>query len=163
MKQVVAGITDAEVRELFLHSKPLKSQWYPFSVLIDVSIEIDKLFGTGDLSLLEEAGGDVAEADLSSVYKIFFKVANPHFIIDRAAAVWRNYYSSGECVVADSTEKSVVLEIRDFDTPHRAHCLGVLGWTKRTLMLTGCKEVRAVHSQCRCEGAKVCRFEGSWK
>jgi len=161
--RMVAAITDPAAREQLADGRALKSQWYPFSVLVDISVALDREFGRGDLSLLEEVGGDVAEADLSGVYKIFFRVANPHFIVDRAASVWRNYYSSGDCVVVAKEEKAVTLEVREFDQPHRAHCLAVLGWTKRTLVLTGCQGVTGRHTECRTTGGQVCRFEGRWR
>jgi hypothetical protein len=162
LQRVVSAIRDPETRDLLADGRALKSAWYPFEALVDVSVEIDRIWGKGDLAILDEVGGDVAEADLSSVYKIFFKVANPHYIIDKAANVWRSYYSSGECVVVQRTEKVCAMEIRDFDQPHRAHCLAVMGWMKRTLKLAGCKDVEGSHPQCRTQGGQTCLFRGSW-
>ena len=162
VQKVVAAIRDPEAKLDLADGRALKSSWYPFSALIDISVELDRLYGSGDLSLLVEVGGDVAEADLNSVYKIFFKVANPQFIIDRAASVWRSYYSSGTCRVEKKAPNHVILELADFDEPHRAHCNSVLGWAARMLTLSSCKDLVAEHILCRTEGGATCRFEAHW-
>ena len=160
--KVVGAIRDPEAKLDLADARALKSSWYPYSALIDISVELDRVFGNGDLSLLIEVGGDVAEADLNSVYKIFFKVANPGFIIDRAASVWRSYYSSGTCRVERKAENHVILELSDFDEPHLAHCNSVHGWAARMLTLTGCQNLVTEHIACRLRGDSTCRFEARW-
>jgi hypothetical protein len=163
VQAIVAGITDRETRELLADGKALKSVWYPFSALVDITVGIDRRFGKGDLGIVQEVGGDVAEADLNGVYKLFMSFASPHYLVDKAASIWRNYYDSGELVVIDRGERFAVLELRDFATPHRAHCLSVLGWMVRSLKLTGCKNVRGEHLKCRCLGDATCTWRGDWE
>ncbi|MBS2028194.1 MAG: hypothetical protein JST54_09845 [Deltaproteobacteria bacterium] len=162
VKAIVAGITDREAREQLADGKALKSNWYPFSALVDITVGIDKFFGKGDLSIVAEVGGDVAEADLNGVYKLFFAIASPQYLMDKAASIWRNYYDSGELLVIERAPNLAVLELRDVATPHRAHCLSVQGWMHRSLVLCKCKDVHVDHSECRALGSKRCVFKGSW-
>lgn len=162
VEQVVAAISDPGVRSELADGKALKSNWYPFTVLVDISLAIDRIYGQGDLGILEQVGGDVAEADLNSVYKFFMAMASPQYLMDKAASLWRNYYDSGEMVVIDRGENKAILELRKFESPHRAHCLAVKGWMLRTLTLCGCKNVRGAHDECRALGHARCVFEGRW-
>lgn len=162
VRTLVAGIGDPTSRAELSDGKALKSNWYPFSVMIDISVGIDRLFGKGDLGIVEQVGGDVAAADLNGVYKFFMAMASPQYLMDKAASLWRNYYDSGEMAVIDRGETHAILELRGFDTPHRVHCLAVKGWMMRTLELCGCKNVRGVHRECRALGHARCVFEGRW-
>ena len=162
VRTLVAGITDPETRDQLADGKALKSSWYPFSTLVDITVGIDRLFGKGDLSIVAEVGGDVAEADLNGVYRLFFAIASPHYLLDKAASIWRNYYDSGELVVVERAQNMAVLELREVPEPHRAHCLSVQGWMHRSLVLCKCKDVRVDHGECRALGAKRCVFKGTW-
>ena len=163
VRAVVAAISDAETREQLADGRALKSAWYPFETLVETTVAIDRLFGKGDLGILIDVGGDVAEADLNSVYKLFIAVATPQYLIDKAASLWRNYYDTGELVVAAREPQRALIELRNFDTPHRAHCLSVLGWMIRSLQLCGCKDVVGHHETCRAIGHGQCLFEASWR
>jgi hypothetical protein len=76
--------------------------------------------------------------------------------------VWRTYYASGTCTVEKVSPTHVILEIADFDEPHRAHCNSILGWVARMLTLTGCQNLTCDHVACRLEGAPTCRYEARW-
>jgi hypothetical protein len=162
VQTIVNGLSDPAARELLADGKPLKSNWYPFSALVDITVGIDRLFGKGDLSIVQEVGGDVAEADLNGVYKLFMQFASPQYLVDKAASLWRNYYDSGELLVVERGQDMAMLELRAFDAPHRAHCLSVLGWMIRSLKLCGCKDVVGTHPECRAQGHGRCVFRATW-
>ena len=133
----------------------LKSSWYPFEAFVDLTVSIDKLFGKGDLALAKELGRYGAEANLKTIYRLFYKLGSVKWIIERAAAVWRTYYDSGYLAVRNS-QGVVELMITDFATPHRAHCLSVLGWAERSAEMSGAKVSKSVETTCRLRGDAVC-------
>ncbi|MFN7135563.1 MAG: hypothetical protein ACK4N5_26060, partial [Myxococcales bacterium] len=159
--EILAGLTNrAEANELRFTA--LRSSWYDFTTYVELSEALDRRFGNGDGTLLPTIAGDVAQADLRTVYKVFFRLASPQFIIGRCATIWRQYYDSGEMVVTEAGEDSARFEIRDFERPHRTHCLCVLGWMQRSLELTGVKDARVTHDRCRTAGAPSCVFNARW-
>ena len=84
------------------------------------------------------------------------------FIFGKAASVWSAYYSSGKLKATQHAPGDIELEILEFETPHWAHCESVLGWAQRSIELTGVKNVRADHLECRAKNARRCRMHFSW-
>ena len=52
--------------------------------------------------------------------------------------------------------------IEGFDTPHRAHCLSVMGWSERSVELSGGRDVITEELSCRADGGTICCFRFRW-
>ena len=159
-KKVLSSLPDKD-REI-LSKRVLVSSWYPFSSYLSLLTTADKMFGKGDFALCADMGRYSAESDLGSVYMVFNKEANPHFIISRAAAIWKTYYDSGRMEIAEKGDKSVTLRILGFSSPARQHCLRVQGWMEMALRLSGGRNVRVFESKCRCAGGDCCEYKCGW-
>ena len=161
LRAVLAQLKDKEAAKR-LESTVLKSAWYPFELFIDMTETIDRVVGYGDGKLYRSIAGQTAEDDLSTVYKVFFKLLQPMYIINKAAQLWSSYYSSGKLNTTQVNPNAVELEVLDFESPHWAHCESVLGWAERSIQMTGVKGVRADHLECRGRGGRRCRMHLSW-
>jgi hypothetical protein len=139
-----------------------KSGWYPFALFIDLIETIDRVLGKGDGALYAEIAGQSAEDDMRTIYKVFFRMMQPLFIVKKASQVWRQHYDSGRLVVVREGECDAELEILDFETPHAVHCESIRGFCLRTTQMTGVANARAVHTQCRAKGDARCVFLMSW-
>ncbi len=159
---VLAQLSDQKEVEQIRVTGALKSAWYPYRMFIELIEAIDRRFGKGDGSLIPTLGGEVARADLKTVYKVFFKLASPNFIVEKATQVWSRYYDSGSLVTRQNDPGHVIIEMRDFVQPHRAHCLSVLGWMRETLRMSGASDCEVVHTTCRTRGQAICEFEAHW-
>lgn len=140
----------------------LQNQWYPFDYFVQLTQAIDKVFGRGDLSFIPELGRYSAEAALKGIYKVFYKVGSPEFIIKRATRVWSQYYSSGSLTVVTAGPKQVKIVLADFALPLREHCLSVLGWIQKTLEMSAGHPARVEETQCRLKGDTTCEFTAAW-
>jgi hypothetical protein len=140
----------------------LVSAWYPFALFIRILQAAEALLGARVPRLQREMGRASAEYGLTTLYKIFFKVGSPQFIITRAARVWHSYYSSGEMTVRMSEDGHVVMELGGFEEPARELCERLPGFFERTLELSGVRAVRSVHDVCVHRGGAACRFELWW-
>ena len=147
-------------REL-VDARILASAWYPFAAFIDLCEVIDRQLGAGDLALCDELGRYACDANLPTLYKIFFRMADVLYIVRRAAAAWRVNYDEGSMSVVDEGDHVVTMRM-EVPTPHRAHCLSVRGWIVRAGELSGAKAVRVAES-CRVQGDPHCQFELSWR
>ena len=146
-----------------VHAGVLPHQWAPYSLFIEVNVEIDRLFGKGDLALCYEMGRFGAEVNLPTLYRIFYRLGSPMFIFRKAARLWEVHYDSGRIVPVQDAERIIRVKILDFDEPHRAHCLSVLGWAARSVEMSGATLVRADEERCRLRGDGACEMVCEWK
>lgn len=140
----------------------LPHQWVPFELFVDLNVEIDRVHGNGDLALCEEMGAHGAEANLPTLYRVFYKLGTPMFIFRKAARLWEVHYDSGRLVPLQEGPTTVRLKIIDFETPHRSHCLSVLGWATRSIELSGAKVTERSEARCRTRGDNACELVATW-
>jgi hypothetical protein len=152
----------SEHKEL-LDGRVLPHAWVPYHLFIAVNIEADRIFGKGDLALCFEMAKYGAEVNLPTLYRIFYRLNTPQFIFKKAARLWEVHYSSGRLVPTDETETSIRMRIEDFDEPHPAHCLSVLGWAVRSVELSGATVTGYAEERCRTRGDDACEMRISWR
>jgi hypothetical protein len=141
----------------------LPHQWEPYDAFVDVNVTADRLFGKGDLELCFEMGRYGAEVNLPTLYRIFYRLGSPLFIFRKAARVWDVHYDSGRIVPVQDDERVIRVKILDFERPHRAHCLSVLGWAARSVEMSGATLIRAEEEKCRTRGDGACEMVCAWE
>lgn len=139
-----------------------KASWYPFEQFIELNLTLDRIFGAGDMGMIKDLGRYGAEANLKTIYRLFYKVGTVHWILGRAVRLWSAHYDSGYLEVATRGPKAAVLRLRGFATPHPAHCLSVAGWSERSIELSGGKRTRVEEVHCRNRGDDLCQFDAFW-
>ncbi|MCC6554149.1 MAG: hypothetical protein IT372_14180 [Polyangiaceae bacterium] len=145
-----------------IEERILPQAWVPYDLYIDLNVAIDRLFGAGDLRLCYELGRYSAEVNLPTLYKLFYRLGTPMFVFEKAARVWRLHYDSGVLVPIEEGPKLVRLRVEDFQRPHRAHCLSVLGWAAKSIELSGGTVLRAEEERCRTRGDRACEHSLRW-
>lgn len=146
-----------------LREGAVMSKWYPFDWFVQLNEAIDKVFGKGDLALIKHLGRHGADANLTTIYRLFYKVGTVKWILARASRLWGMHYDSGEMVVDVYPGKEVGLRIVGFASPHRTHCLSVMGWCERSVELSGGDRVEVDELACRAKGDDTCEFRGTWR
>ena len=149
-----------------LEGRVLPHEWVPFALFTDLCVEVDRRFGKGDMAVCREMGRYAARVNLPTLYRIFYALGSPEFILRRAGKVWAVHYSSGrmETTFADKVGvKEVRLSIVDFADPHIAHCQSVLGWAEESVVLSGGKEMKGSMLSCRAQGASTCELKIEYK
>ncbi len=152
-----------EEHRRMIDARILPHAWVPFELFVSILEEADRMFGNGDLRLCREMGRYSAEVNLPTLYRIFYRFGTPSFIIRKAARLWDVHYSSGRLVVGEEDPEAVCLRIEEFATPHRAHCLSVLGWAERSVELSGAQLLYAEEETCRTRGEEACRIVARWR
>jgi hypothetical protein len=135
----------------------LATEWYPFECFMNLCETADALLGAGDLESCFEMGRYACELNLTTLYKLLFRVGSVGFILKRARVAWRTTYDSGELRVVEDTPGFVRMQIEEWPQPRRAHCLSILGWMHRAVELSGGK-VLGSEEKCRARGEAVCEF-----
>jgi len=162
LQKILASLPPSEAD--LLRVPILQSNWYDTSMLIrlmeastpHVQLPLGK-------SVAWEMGRHSAEYGIKTLYKIFFKVADVHFIIKRAPQVMVTYYDSGSMEVMKVGPKEALLHLVDFDEPHLLICDRLQGWMERVVELSGGKDVSLKHPKCMAKGDRVCEYNATWK
>lgn len=140
----------------------LASSWYPMPAFLRFMQESERQLGRQEPDLVRNMGRASCDHGVTGVYRIFFRVGSPEFIIGRAARVFSSYYDTGELKVVESLDGRALVELRGLEGSAPQFCERIYGWMQRTLELAGAKNLRSAHSSCLHRGDAVCRFEGTW-
>lgn len=141
----------------------LQSSWYDVSLLYRLMDAARPMVSVPPgRTLAWEMGRYSAEYGLKTIYRIFFKVADPHFIIRKASQVFSNYYDCGAMENVATDPNAAHLRLTGFDQPSSDFCDRVQGWMERTLELSGAKMVSMSHPKCMARGDACCDYQGRW-
>jgi hypothetical protein len=160
LKRVLQALPEAG--RAALEANVLPGAWVPYDVFVDLCVTIDRLFGRGDLALCHEMGRYAADVNLPTLYRIFYRLGSPQFILRKAAQLWSVHYDSGKLATIEEGKGAVRLEMVGFERPHRAHCLSVLGWAARSVELSGGAVKSAEEERCRTRGDEICELALRW-
>ena len=106
----------------------------------------------------------VAKNAFSTLYKVFFKLGRPHFIIKRAAKVWDRMASQGALEVTHQDRGLVGLRLTDFNYADPEFCAQRLrAWYQAPLELSGCRITLSEHPACRSRGDRLCEWQYRWE
>ncbi len=115
-------------------------------------------------TLAWEMGRFSADHGLKTIYRVFFKVADPGFIIRKIIPGFLHLLRFGIHGGGISTEdRTAILRLTDFDQPHVWFCDRLMGWMERTLELSGAKNPRVSHPKCLARGDASCDYCGRWQ
>jgi hypothetical protein len=160
LRSVLDALPAAE--RALVEPAPLASTWYPMSLLLHLMREAQVQHGPSRPRLIRDSGRASADYGLTTVYKIFFKVGSPQFIIGRAARVFGSYYDTGDLRVVESGPGHATVDLVGLEEGSVEFCERILGWMERTMELCGARNLRSAHSRCGHRGDPVCRFQGDW-
>ena len=160
--QNVLAALDAQDRDVVL-SKDQTLPWYPASSFINLIRAVDKIYGKGDYALCREIGKFSANDSFNGIYRVFIQFANPRFIINRAALVWRMVYDTGNAEVVYGDDKTVNFRITDFDSPDKALCREIEGYLEKAIGLSGARNAQVSETTCRCSAGEYCEYQIKWR
>lgn len=161
-QKLLKGLTPEEAA--VVTSPILMSGWYEFSFLRKLmKLAEGQVALSAGRSLGWELGRYSAEAALSGIYKLFFKVADVGFIVKKASYLFPTLYDSGIMEVIDLQPNAAVMRVKDFNEPSSEFCDRLQGWMERTVELTGRQRVAIAHPKCRNRGDAYCEYHGRWE
>ncbi|MBI2395614.1 MAG: hypothetical protein HYV09_38970 [Deltaproteobacteria bacterium] len=149
---------DAEILE-----EALAIGWYPIDTYVRVIAAIGPAIGLGSAEGARELGRSSADYDLSKIHRLFLRLANPAYVLEKAGEYWGRFYDVGEWRVTRESPQRAVGELRGFPVPDAAYCEFLVGYIGRMFELVGAKNVRFTHPRCRLHGAEACVFVGEWR
>jgi hypothetical protein len=155
----LAAVSPDDQRTL---STALAVGWYDLGVELRMLDAIERTVCEGDRALLAEMGRYTADHDFGGVQRLFFRLANPAYVMEKAMAYWSRYYDTGRWEVRrvpHGAEGTLV----DFAASDERFCLTTRGYIGRMFELVGARDVRVEHPRCRGRGDAECLFQGRWR
>ena len=109
-----------ETRAL-LEKPPLPMIWLAGAPLVGARREGAGAMFDGNVERMVDVGREQFRQDLGTVYRIFVRVASPHYVAERAAQIYQTYVrGNGAMRVASKGDKWVELVFEGVNTPSPA-------------------------------------------
>lgn len=161
VNRVIAVLPPA--RRDTLEKPILISTWYEAEVLFTLMNAMTKELSQPPEVLFHRLGRQSCDDGLNTVYRIFFKIGTPSYMLKFTSQVWRNYYDQGKFSVVSGSANHAHLRLEGISFPDAGMCIRLTGWLERALELSAAKNIRMAHSSCKFSGAPECEWKGSWE
>ncbi len=142
---------------------PRTSQWYPLALFVELNERIDRVFGAGDGAMVRLLGRQGAEANMTTIYRLFYKIGTVRWVMARAARLWHMHYDAGRIELIERGPQEIDLHLIGVPEPSCTHCHAVQGWAERSIELSGGADVCTEMTTCRRAGASTCCITTRWK
>jgi len=137
--------------------------WYDLGLYARALRTLDTVFGRGDLELLTALGRYGAEKDINTVYRLFFRFANPIYAIEKVADYWRKFHDTVIWSIVRTGDGRAEGTLTDWGHVDRALCRELVAYMTRVLELVGATGVHLTHPRCRVDGESACFFTLRWR
>ena len=150
-------------REL-LEGRVNRSGWYSvpvYSAMITKASE--HLAPQTPETFLSEGGAFVLDDGVNSLYRAFFAIARPSFVLRGSALLWSRFFKGSRLTVASSGRRFAKVHIVGADFCSKPLCISIVGGMVRSLEHGGAHTVQVDHHRCRSEGGAHCEVHTSWR
>lgn len=137
--------------------------WYDLALYARLIRAIDTAHGTGDLKLVGQLGRYEAEKDLKVVHRLFFRLANPAYVVEKAGEYWRRFHDTGTWTITRESPTVVHGTLADWGVVDAALCAELVAYMTRIVELVGAKDPTIDHRVCRARGDSTCFFRMRWR
>lgn len=141
----------------------LTSSWYDAALLYDLMRAMAAESSGDPRDLYRTLGRQSCDDGLNTVYRVFFKVGTPSFMLKFTIQVWSNYYSEGKMALVEGGQQAAYLRIEGARSVDEAMCYRVTGWLERALELSGARSIHMAHSSCVHTGSGACEWKAAWQ
>ena len=140
----------------------LTSSWYEAGLLYDLMHAMAAESPGDPREFYRVLGRQSCDDGLNTVYRVFFKVGSPAFMLKFTIQVWTNYYSEGKMALLEGSPHSAHLRLEGIRSTDEAMCCRVTGWLERALELSGAQAIHLVHETCMLKGGAACEWKAGW-
>ncbi|MFK7992454.1 MAG: hypothetical protein AB8I08_40910 [Sandaracinaceae bacterium] len=112
--------------------------WYSLALQHRLLATLEQNFGP---SSVEHIGAYEAEQDLTVVHRLFLRLANPVFVMQKARDYWGRFYTSGEWTVTPESRTSAVATLENLDPWDDRFARYLTAYVRRMWQLVGAKDV----------------------
>ncbi|MEM9861590.1 MAG: hypothetical protein AAF938_08250 [Myxococcota bacterium] len=115
--------------------------WYPLALQHRLLRAIDRHVGRDDGALVDTIGEYEADQDLTVVHRLFLRLANPAFVLEKAGDYWSRFYTAGRWEVQRESPTSARARLSDVEPWDPIFGRYLKAYIHRMWVLVGAKEV----------------------
>jgi hypothetical protein len=160
--RLMAAITP-EARHGIYETSLLPTDWVEVRHVVETVVAYDNLLGTANGQAAQVLVRELAEAQITGVYRLLFAFTSPRTLFEKSARLWSRYYDQGESISAFQGASSATQRILGCPDLPLHHEWLMLPFTEVVLSHAGAKEITTRHTQCVATGADSCISEFHWK
>jgi predicted hydrocarbon binding protein len=141
---------------------PSASEWYDLEIWVRSLHVLKDAFGDEAPGVVYEFGQHEADRDHNTWQRLFLRLANPAFVIEKATEYWRKFCDFGRWEVKRQDGNAATATLAGVPVADALYCEELTGYLKRLFELVGAKNVQVEHARCRSRGDESCVWRGSW-
>jgi hypothetical protein len=131
-----------ETRTL-VENPPLPMTWLPIRLLLPIFEQANGLLLDDDMEKVADVSRRQMREDLSTIYRVFIRVASPRYVASRAAVIYSTYFrNNGAARVVAETERSVDIAVDGVALPSPDLYARIRGSILGGIELTGARSPR---------------------
>ena len=157
--------SELEPVHLELVEKPIqRRKWYPLELYAHVlELAARRLSPDDPNQFLLDLGRFVMDDGVNSIYKAFFRIASPSFVIRGSALLWRLFFKGNKLKVTRSGKRFLHVSIQNTDTCWHGLCVSIAGGMISGLEHAGAHDVEMTTHRCRSQHNADCVFSFVWR
>ncbi|MEW6515546.1 MAG: hypothetical protein AB1439_01395 [candidate division FCPU426 bacterium] len=137
--------------------------WLDYGAYLRYMFAADKVLGKGDYSLIDASARYTARKHFSGIYKFFISLTSPHFVIKRAAQVWRQYFDVGKMEVIEEKDHLSILQLSEYPDIPLNHEFSHTPFMEELVRMSNGKNPRGKHPKCMARKDEYCLWEFTWE
>ncbi len=150
-----------EERQRFDHLKP--EDWVDYGFYFRL-LERGAAAAERDvLQFAEGFGVYQADHDTKLLHRTAMRLGGPGIMIMEADQIWHRYHDTGHLRIFGVLPTAARARVEGLEGGGPLLCAVLQGFITAGLRLTGVKEVRVQHEQCRFRGEAACEYSATWK
>lgn len=134
--------------------------WYPTSVVMNAFMAFEAVLGPREPQLLADFGRHGAEQDLTVFHRMFLRMANPAFVVEKTGEYWHRFHTHGT-MTSRRVDHGSITTLSDFQSSP-VYCAMLAPYAARLFELVGAKRVHVAHAECIHRGDNTCVFVSRW-
>jgi hypothetical protein len=160
-QNLLSGLNDADRSAL---PSILASSWCELSLQHRVfrALDVSQRSAPSDDTITEFAEF-VAKMDLTRVHRLFLRLHNPAYVLEKTAEYWRRFYDAGEWQITRVAADAARGELRGIADGDPIFCRFLHAYIRQMFRLSGATLGTVRHTQCAFLGAASCVYEGRWR
>lgn len=160
-ERFVASIAPHQ-RELLEH--PIKrSRWYDLRLYASVIDAAARHLSPDDQDgFLTDLGRFVLQDGVNSLYRAYFAIASPGFVLRGSALLWRLFFKGSRLKVIGRRGRTVHVAVQGAAFCSHALCVSISGGMLAALENAGGRGARLVQHRCRSDGGSQCDYHFAW-
>ncbi|MFT5357177.1 MAG: hypothetical protein ACI9KE_004410 [Polyangiales bacterium] len=122
---------------------------------------VEEVMG-GHVEGMADFGAAIASYDIGFLYRAFFRMGSPEFLLARSHLIFSQYASVGSLRTKTAKGESYT-QLTELGMPRYLCRFGIAGYIRGAILAAGGKAVQVQHSRCVHDGDEHCAYQARWR